>query len=153
MDRIAKLAAIEDIRQLKAKYFRYIDCKLWEQLPSLFTNGMRVITEAGKLYCEGGANYADSLKHSLELAVSCHQGFNAEIEFIDEQHATGIWAMQDRITWPDRHPTQGWKQILGQGHYHETYKMEDGAWRIDTLTLSRLRLDITWPDDDPRSLR
>jgi hypothetical protein len=151
LDKIARLEAIEEIRNLKGKYFRCMDCKLWDELPSVFTENMKVVTPDGSIYSEGGANYAASLKHSLENSVSCHQGLTGEIEIIDEQNAKAIWAMQDVITWPDRHPKQGWKSILGRGHYHETYKFERGAWRIDTLTLTRLRLDIEWPADDPRS--
>lgn len=151
MDRIARLEAIAEISKLKAKYFRCMDCKLWDELPSVFTKAMKVVTPDGKVYSEGGANYAASLRHSLETSVSCHQGLTSEIEIIDDANARGIWAMQDVITWTDRHPKQGWKSILGRGHYHETYKVERGAWRIDTLTLTRLRLDIEWPADDPRA--
>jgi hypothetical protein len=151
LDRIAKLEAVEAIRNLKAKYFRCMDCKLWDELPSVFTKDMKVVTPAGEVYSEGGANYAASLQHSLTTSVSCHQGLTAEIEITGKDTAKGIWAMQDVIEWEDRHPRQGWKSIVGRGHYHETYRFEDGAWRIATLTLTRLRLDIVWPQDDPRS--
>jgi hypothetical protein len=151
LDRIAKLEAVEAIRNLKAKYFRCMDCKQWDELPSVFTKEMRVVTPKGEIYLAGGANYAASLQHSLTTSVSCHQGLTAEIEITGEDTARGIWAMQDVIVWEDRHPKQGWKSILGRGHYHETYRLEDGAWRIDTLTLTRLRLDIVWPQDDPRA--
>jgi hypothetical protein len=141
MDRIERLEAIEAIRNLKARYFRCLDCKLWDDLPGLFTRDMQVLTPDGAVYAQGGGTYAASLRQSLENAVSCHQGFTAEIEIIDETNARGIWAMQDVIEWEDAHPKFGWKSILGRGHYHETYRVEDGAWRIATLTLTRIRLD------------
>ena len=72
-----------------------------------------------------------------------------KVEIAPDGSGRGIWAMQDVITWDDRHPTMGWKAIVGHGHYHETYRREDGAWRIATLTLTRLSLDITWPDSGP----
>jgi hypothetical protein len=146
VEHVDRLEAIEQIRDLKARYFRFVDCKLWEQLPALFTSDLRVMTPAGKLWMEGGANYATSLKFGLETAVSCHQGFTYEITLLDEHNASGVWAMQDVIEWPDRHPREGWKSIIGRGHYHETYRHEQGFWRIATLSLTRLRLDITWPD-------
>lgn len=149
LDRIARLEAIAEIRNLKAKYFRCMDCKLWDELCSLFTEGMTVVTPEGAIYSEGGANYAASLRRSLESSISCHQGLTSEIEIIDEDSARAIWAMQDMITWQDRHPKQGWKSILGRGHYHETYRREGGFWRIDTLTLTRLSLEIEWPSDGP----
>ncbi|ONH61394.1 hypothetical protein CcI49_07415 [Frankia sp. CcI49] len=147
MDRLDRLEAIEEIRNLKARYFRYMDSKLWDDLATVFTADMQVITPNGDVWMKGGANYAASLRSSLTDAVSCHQGLTGEVEVVDERHATGIWAMQDVIEWADRHPREGWKSILGRGHYHETYRWEKGRWRIATLTLTRLRLDITWPGD------
>ncbi len=147
MDPITRLMAIEEIRALKARYFRFIDTKLWDRLPDLFTVDLRVITPEGKIWIEGGAAYAASLKYGLERAVSCHQGFSHEIEFLPDGTARGIWAMQDIITWEDRHPREGWKAINGNGHYHETYRIDKNAsprqnWRIATLSLTRLKLDI-----------
>ena len=146
MDRLDRLEAIEQIRNLKARYFRLIDTKQWDALRGVFTADMKVVTPDGKVWMEGGENYAASLKFGLEKAVSCHQGLTGEIEIIDADNARGIWAMQDVITWQDKHPREGWKAILGRGHYHETYRREGGEWRIATLTLTRLSLNIDWPE-------
>jgi hypothetical protein len=137
-----RLLAIEDIRSLKARYFRCMDTKQFDRLPELFTPDMQVLTPSGAVYTDSGPAYAASLKHSLEHSVSVHHGFMAEIEIIDPLNATGIWAMQDVIEWADKHPVQGWKAITGRGHYHETYRKIGGSWRIASLTLTRLRLDI-----------
>ena len=142
MKRSERLQAIEEIRQLKARYFRYMDTKQWDMLRTVFTTDMRVVSPDGAVWIEGGDAFAASLQHSLENSVSCHQGFTAEIDILDADNATGIWAMQDIIAWDDRHPREGWKAITGRGHYHETYRREDGEWRIATLSLTRLRLDI-----------
>ena len=146
MDRLDRLEAIEDIRNLKARYFRLMDTKQWDALKAVFTGDLKVVTPEGAIYVEGGEAYAASLRHSLEHAVSCHQGLAGEIEIGADGTATGIWAMQDVIEWPDAHPRTGWKSILGRGHYHETYRREGGEWRIATLMLTRLRLDIEWPE-------
>lgn len=149
MDRLDRLEAIEEIRNLKARYFRLMDTKQWEDLRGVFTRDMQVVTPDGRVWMEGGDDYAASLKFGLENAVSCHQGLTGEIRVLDADNATGIWAMQDVITWNDTHPREGWKAILGRGHYHETYRREGGEWRIARLTLTRLSLDITWPDSGP----
>jgi hypothetical protein len=143
MDPLDRLHAVEEIRLLKARYFRYMDTKQFDRLEDLFTPDLKVLTPTGAVYKDSGADYATSLKHSLENSVSVHQGFMGEIEILDEHNATGIWAMQDVIEWQDRHPVQGWKSIIGRGHYHETYRKIGGAWRIATLTLTRLRLETT----------
>lgn len=146
MDRVERLEAIEDIRNLKARYFRLIDTKQWDALRDVFAADLKVLTPDGEIYAEGGDTYANALRNSLEKAVSCHQGLLGEIEIIDADHAKAIWSMQDVIEWEDCHPQFGWKSILGRGHYHETYCREAGAWRIATLTLTRLRLDTEMPD-------
>lgn len=142
MDRCQRLEAIEAIKCLKARYFRFMDTKQFDALPSLFTSDLQIISPDGAIWMTGGDAFAASLRSSLEKSVSCHQGFTAEIEIVDADHATGIWAMQDVIAWEDRHPREGWKSILGRGHYHETYRREGGAWRIATLQLTRISLDI-----------
>lgn len=146
MDRLDKLEATEAIRNLKGRYFRLIDTKQWDELPAIFTADLQIISPDGKVWLEGGEAYAKSLAFGLEKAVSAHQGFTGEIDVTGPEEATGIWAMQDVIVWEDRHPREGWKSILGRGHYHETYRREDGQWRIARLTLTRLSLDITWPE-------
>ena len=143
MDALERLQAIEEIRRLKARYFRLMDTKQWDELATLFTPDMQVISPNGKLWLSGGAAFAQSLRNSLERAVSVHQGFTAEIEIIDAQNATAIWSMQDIIEWEDRHPREGWKSIIGRGHYHDTYRRTEGVWRIASLSLVRLRLDTT----------
>ena len=148
MDRLERLEAIEEIRNLKARYFRLMDTKQWDELRGVFARDLWVLTPEGAIYVEGGDAYAASLRNSLEHAVSCHQGLGGEVELHEDGTASAIWAMQDVIEWTDRHPRTGWKAILGRGHYHETYRREDGAWRIATLTLTRLRLDITWPEEE-----
>jgi hypothetical protein len=151
MDRLERLEAIEAIRHLKARYFRLIDTKQWDELRDVFAADLKIVTPDGKVWLEGGDAYADSLKFGLENAVSCHQGLTGEIQVTDANNARGIWAMQDVIEWADRHPREGWKAIVGRGHYHETYRREAGGWRIATLTLTRLRLDITWPEGHPNA--
>lgn len=39
-------------------------------------------------------------------------------------------------------PKDPYRGMTGYGHYRETYVTEDGAWRIKTLRLTRLRLDF-----------
>ena len=93
MDGLARLEAIEAIRALKARYFRLMDTRQGDALAGVFTRDLKVTTPEGALYVEGGAAYAGALRHSLEHAVSCHQGLTAEIEVHDARNASGVWAM------------------------------------------------------------
>ncbi len=146
MERLDRLEAIEAIRALKGRYFRLIDTKQWEELRGVFCTDLKIVTPDAKVWMDGGDAYAASLKFGLTDSVSCHQGLTGEIEILDAENAKAIWAMQDVISWTDKHPREGWKAILGRGHYHETYRREGGVWRIATLSLTRISLDIEWPE-------
>ena len=62
--------------------------------------------------------------------------------------ATGTWAMEDRIWWPEGSPV---RFLHGYGHYHETYVVTERGWRIATMRLTRLRVDVESgsPNDGP----
>lgn len=47
--------------------------------------------------------------------------------------------MADIIRAPEGAP---FREMRGYGHYHETYRRIDGEWRIATLRLTRLAVDI-----------
>jgi hypothetical protein len=69
--------------------------------------------------------------------ITVHHAHMPEIELTSATTARGIWAMEDMLRWSDG------QELHGYGHYHETYEKADGAWRIKTLTLTRLRTDAT----------
>jgi len=73
----------------------------------------------------------------LTLVQSVHQGHMPEIELTSPTTATGIWSLEDFNRW------QNGKDTHGYGHYHETYEKVDGQWRIKTMRLTYLRMDVT----------
>jgi hypothetical protein len=62
-----------------------------------------------------------------------------EIEVTSPTTARGVWAMEDKLRWPEDSPLAG---LHGYGHYHEEYVKVGGAWRIARTTLTRLRVDV-----------
>ena len=73
--------------------------------------------------------------------ITVHQGHMPEIEFQDQDNATGIWAMHDWVDDPGR--GVAWQ---GNGHYHERYvRSQDGQWKIAFMRLTRLRVDALEP--------
>ncbi len=60
-----------------------------------------------------------------------------EIDVTSPTTATGVWAMEDMLRWPDG------SELHGFGHYHEAYANVDGDWRIKSTLLTRLRMDFT----------
>jgi SnoaL-like domain len=58
-----------------------------------------------------------------------------DIEFTDDDHAEGVWAMFDWVDYPSRGTA-----FKGYGYYFETYvRCPDGRWRISSSRLTRLR--------------
>jgi uncharacterized protein (TIGR02246 family) len=135
-DALQRLLDIEDIRQLKARYFRFLDTKDWDAFATLFTDDAYM--EADGVVQEGRAAIRSFLPKVLDGVVTTHHGHTSEIAITGRDTATGIWAMFDYLTWPGEGPPKG---LQGYGHYHEEYVREAGAWRIRRLVLTRLRVD------------
>jgi uncharacterized protein (TIGR02246 family) len=129
---------IEAIRQLKARYFRTMDTKDWEAMRQVFTNDVTVDTSAsGGNVITGADEFMAFLQETLRGAVTVHQGHMPEIDLTSPTTATGIWALNDLVIWPNG------MRLTGYGHYHETYEKQDGEWRIASSTLTRLHMDLT----------
>lgn len=132
---------LEAIKQLKARYFRTMDTKDWEGMREVFADDVVVdTTSSGGNVVKGADEFVAFLRGALRDVVTVHHGHMPEIELTSATTAKGIWAMQDHLEWPDG------RELHGCGHYHETYERVDDAWRIKTLTLTRLRVDVTGPE-------
>jgi hypothetical protein len=94
-------------------------------------------TASGGSLTVGADAFMAYLEPTLRDAVTVHHGHMPEIEVISPSTASGVWALQDIIVWPDG------TRMHGYGHYHETYEKSDGKWRIKTSTLTRLHMDFT----------
>jgi hypothetical protein len=143
MSDVERLLAIEQIKQLKARYFRCIDTKDWACLEAVYAPDAQVTflsspdTDPSSVKpTVGRENITASQIRSLTPLRTVHHGHMPEIEITSPTTARGIWAMEDIIQGPAAaNPTKGY------GHYHETYERIDGQWKIKTLLLTRLRMD------------
>lgn len=131
---------IEAIRQLKAQYFRLMDTKDWAAFRELFTTDVRIDVSAdGAGVYEGLDAFLAMLLPALDNVVTVHHGHMPEIQLTSATTASGIWAMEDRLQFPAGGPIGG---VHGWGHYHDTYRLVDGQWRIESSRLTRLRMDL-----------
>ena len=134
----------EEIKELKAKYCRYIDTKLWSKLPDLFVETTRF---EGFGSAPTGASVTDFVRGvsgRLQDAISVHHCHTPEIVFLSSNHARAVWAMEDYVEWPlgtEIREVPGHSGFKGYGHYEEEYRKLDGAWRISFMRLTRLRID------------
>jgi hypothetical protein len=146
----AALAAIEEIKALKARYSRTMDTKDWPAFEAVFAPDatMDVSGEArgpgaGDGIIRGRATIAGFVRAAIDDVTTVHHGHMPEIEIVSESRARGIWAMEDRLRWPDGAPI---RSMHGLGHYHETYERRDGRWLIASTRLTRLRVDVELAD-------
>jgi NADPH:quinone reductase-like Zn-dependent oxidoreductase len=143
LNELEKLAAIEEIKQLRARFARCMDTKQWLEMQDTITDDCEFDARDGSVVTElwhGAEDIVANIRRSLANAVSVHHAHMPEIEITSPTTAKGIWAMADLLRFPGM-PTV---DLVGFGHYIEGYeKQADGRWRLKTYQLTRLRVDVT----------
>ena len=158
------LAAIEEIKQLKAAYAYCVDNKQWQRWASLFTTDARVDESKFAVATDPFTNervpvpgfsfeFLDRLGAGFDwplvgreaiqssgetLAMdnrTTHDLFTPEIERTSDTTATAIWPMEDYCWWPEGSLV---RYQHGFGYYYETYqRLDDQRWYIKTIDFAR----------------
>ena len=137
MDDVATLLEIEAIKQLKARYCRYLDTKDWDAWRGLFSDDFLSDTSlAGGKVIRGADEFVAFTRKGLRSQATVHQVHAPEIELTSPTTASGVWALEDVVRFGPG------VNLRGYGHYTETYQKVDGRWRITSSTLTRLREDV-----------
>lgn len=135
------LADVEAIRQLKARYFRLMDQKRWDEWRDVFVAEVEIRTPDDTGDPEpiiGRDVFVDGLKAMIDPVITIHHGHMSEV-FVNGDTAVGVWSMEDHLFWP---PEFGLGHMWGTGWYEETYRRcDDGQWRIATMYLRRIRVE------------
>jgi hypothetical protein len=153
MTDLERLLAVEEIKKLKARYFRGVDGKNWDLFASVFAEDAAcdyrgaatdpaTVTNAVP---ESTGDTLNGIKRIVAVVmkvttgvISIHQGFMPEIDITSDRTAKGIWVVQDRLKFPPGGPIA---EMVGYGHYHETYECVGNEWKIKTLKVTRIRVD------------
>ncbi|MBJ7464189.1 nuclear transport factor 2 family protein [Mycobacterium sp. ITM-2016-00316] len=137
----------EAIRQLKARYCRFLDTKDYEAWKALFAPD--VVVKLDMAISTGGADgqtapdlngldeFVPVVLGGVEHAQTKHHVHTPEIDLTSDTTASAIWAMEDLLLFADG------GELFGAGHYHETYEKRDGGWVITSLHLTRTILRFT----------
>ena len=136
---LQRLLDIEAIKQLKARYFRLMDQKQWDDWGLVFATDCVMEVPEAELVNHGREEIVTSVSGALVGARTCHHGHMPEIEITGDGTARGVWAMFDYVEWDEQDGAR--VGLQGYGHYREEYKREDGEWRIARTRLERLRID------------
>jgi hypothetical protein len=134
---VEELVDIEAIKQLKARYCRYLDTKDWSAWRAIFTDDFHSDTaESGGKVIDGADEFVAFTRKSLRNQATVHQVHAPEIELTSPTTARGIWALEDVVRFGPG------VNLRGYGHYEETYQKVDGQWHISSSKLTRLRVDV-----------
>ncbi|HWD03493.1 MAG TPA: nuclear transport factor 2 family protein [Kribbella sp.] len=134
---VARLLAVEEIQRLKARYFRFVDEKRWDEFAELFTEDVVIDIEGSSQRPGSRAELVAATRRHYGEALTVHHGHMPEIEVLDADHARGIWAMVDLVETPEGHDLPS---FVGYGHYRDEYRRTAGRWQISRLGLSRLQV-------------
>ncbi|MBB4440758.1 MULTISPECIES: nuclear transport factor 2 family protein [Rhizobium] len=134
------IEAFEAIGVQKARYCRYIDTKRWDEFGKLFSTEpeVRFMDPEGSTVAAFNSvgDFVAATARYLEGARTIHQVHNAELERVSAHQVTAIWSMEDYLVFPEDDETRP-ASMHGYGHYHETWELADGQWRIAKLALRR----------------
>lgn len=143
-DDVRQLLDLEGIRQLKARYCRFIDTKQWNRLAGLFADDTRFDGFGSAPPGADVATFISGISKRLADVVSIHHCHTPEITFTGPDTARGIWQMMDYLQFPPDAPpreapdSQG---FWGFGYYEEEYRRVGNDWKFSFLRLGRLRID------------
>ena len=138
------LPAIEAIRQLKARYCRFVDTKQWERLKALFAPDAQFDGFGSVPDGTDPATFVSAISKRLAQAITVHHVHAPEIVFLEPQRARGVWAMMDYVDFQAGGQAKGTgagRGWIGWGYYEEEYACLDGVWLISYMRLTRQRMD------------
>jgi hypothetical protein len=121
---------LEEIRQLKYRYLRCVDRKLWDELGDTFTTDATVDygtqVYGHSLRITGREEIVAYLRKKMGPDVlSVHAAGQPEIT-IEGDNATGIWSFEDTVIATTHNIV-----IKGAAFYEDRYERgDDGRWRI-----------------------
>ena len=119
---------LEQIRQLKYRYLRTLDLKLWDEFADTLTPDVRT-NYGAHLTVDGRDKVVEFMRNSLGPAIiTVHQCHHPEITLdpADSDTATGTWYLQDIVI-----VTEHRLMLTGACFYEDEYRRcDDGRWRI-----------------------
>jgi len=153
MDQCERLAAIEEIKQLKARYWRGVDSADGALVRSILAEDCVLDTMGCCTDPVTGIDHMPQMnmvmrgRESFQLGnleeprlVTVHQGHQCEIEVTSPTTAKGIWTFTDRFFIP---PGAPFTRLTGYGHYHETYTNAADGWKLQTMRITRLWVEVS----------
>ncbi|MEK9649422.1 MAG: nuclear transport factor 2 family protein [Gammaproteobacteria bacterium] len=146
MDTLEKLFAIEEIKQLKHRYFRAIDMADFDLLDEIFHPDIKVDYRGGTYRWEQSGKEAiiKALKYSFHSqAAAMHTGHHPEISIDSSITASGKWYLHDIFfNFNEKIVTQG------TALYEDEYMHDGVSWKIISSQYDRIVESISPIDEN-----
>lgn len=150
LDQLQQMIDYKDIIELKARFGRLADVQDWAGYRQVFADDCE-FDFGGGYVVKGGQEGTDIISGMLNGAVSVHRAYMPEIDFVSEDEAKGIWAVNDYIEWAPDPETGARAGQMGYGREYETYRKVGGKWKISHWRLRYDRLDPLLRDPLPKT--
>ncbi|PPE75174.1 hypothetical protein C3942_05730 [Solimonas fluminis] len=150
MTELQRLLALEEIKALKARYFRGVDSKDAALLRSVFADGAETDfrsespTRDPAFHRRDPDAFAENTVYMLQGSITMHMGFMPEIELLSDTEAQARWPMNDRIWVQDAGLARlPFATLNGWGWYHDRYRLGPEGWKIVSTRLERSKVIVT----------
>ena len=132
--RIRVMEDIEAIKKLKAKYFRCVDKKLWDEMEEVWVEDAVANYGMGIELLQGIKAIIEFLKKNLgrDSMISVHQGHNPEIEITSDTTDRGVWVLNDRLIIQTIATLNGWR------YYEDEYVKVNGEWKKKSTKITNI---------------
>jgi len=147
MDDLERLIAIEEIKRVKARYWRGVDKKDPAILRTVFADDAIIDFGENELDGDSGARprpdpdtFVAYAMETLAAFKTIHHGHAPDIEFVSDDEATAFWPMEDNI-WVLPGADLPFKYLRGYGFYHDRFRKTVEGWRISYTTLERVHVE------------
>lgn len=131
----AELAEIEKIKRVKYRYYRLLDLKRFDEIPSCFTQDIRLEANGGKYVFEGRDTLVKSLRKHLSdtRILTFHRIGQGEVRLTSPTTASATWGQDDiSISLVDN------VTVRGAMYYDDEFVKVDGEWRISRSSYRRI---------------
>ena len=139
--RINKLEAIEEIKNLQARYAYLIDSLQIEKIPDLFADSFMAEYDTMGTFRTKSELFRFFETFSTVSSMMCHHQLTPLIE-LDGDMATGIWYLFGPFT---LNTPEGKIAVWCQGKYENEYVKENGEWKFRLL---KFKYNLLSPYED-----
>ena len=141
-DLARRLVDVEEIKNLKARYFRLLDEKDWAAWTEVFTEDLEFVyvdptvqnvPPAATILPDGRAmvgrdDLVAFVSASMARVTTVHHGHVPEITIVDDVSAVGRWGLTNYCEYTTADGAPAW--LRGYGRYHDRYVRAGTGWRI-----------------------